>query len=149
MIYKLNQITTTHSDSWKLNLCRSIRPFMTLGLFYLCRPFLKNLYFLAWQHEYTPRLFVLFTQVREAAKKSSFTNGQAIKALPPPPLELNGHRNLFLFSLKIVENGFWQLFFSPQFLDKINGNGKICILMKNVAKYINLSTTNIFLLRLP
>ena len=42
--------------------------------------------------------------VREAAKKSSSTNGQAIKALPPPP-ELNGHRNFF-FSLKIAENGF-------------------------------------------
>ena len=36
-------------------------------------------------------------RVREAAKKSSSTNGQAIKGLPSPPLELNGHRNFFLF----------------------------------------------------
>ena len=56
--------------------------------------------------------------LREAAKKKSSTNGRAIKALPPPPLELNGHRDFFLFfSLKISENGCWQLFFSPKFLD--------------------------------
>ena len=46
--------------------------------------------------------------IREAAKKIS-TNGQAIKALPPP-LKLNGHRNFSFyfsfFSLKIAENGF-------------------------------------------
>ena len=50
---------------------------------------------------------ILFLVLREAAKKSSSTNGQAIKALPlpPPTLELNGHWNLFL-SLKIAENGF-------------------------------------------
>ena len=37
-----------------------------------------------------------FPRTREAAKKKSYTNGQAIKALLPPPLEVNGHRNFFL-----------------------------------------------------
>ena len=37
--------------------------------------------------------FLMFTY-REAAKKISSTNGQAIKAFPPP-LELNGHWNFF------------------------------------------------------
>ena len=37
-------------------------------------------------------LNVRYSYIREAAKKSSSTNGQAIKALPPPH-ELNGHRN--------------------------------------------------------
>ena len=32
-------------------------------------------------------------------------NGQAIQALDPPPLELNGHRNFFL-RLQIAENRF-------------------------------------------
>ena len=49
-------------------------------------------------------------------KKGFSTNGQAIKALPPP-LELNGHRNFF-FSLKIAENGFLQLFSPRKFWPK-------------------------------
>ena len=48
--------------------------------------------------------------LREAAKKKKFLhNGQAIKALSPPPRAF--------FSLKIADNGFLQLFFSPQILD--------------------------------
>ena len=42
--------------------------------------------------------------VREAAKKSSSPNGQAIKALPPPSPQLNGNRAFFC--LKIAENEF-------------------------------------------
>ena len=29
-------------------------------------------------------------------KKNSSTNGQPLRPYPPPPLELNGHRNFFL-----------------------------------------------------
>ena len=43
--------------------------------------------------------------VREAAKKNSSTNGQAIKALYPPPSSLMA-LGTFFFSLKIAENGF-------------------------------------------
>ena len=39
-----------------------------------------------WHYVYThPFLGVFEHVIREAAKKSSYTNGQAIKALPPPP----------------------------------------------------------------
>ena len=47
---------------------------------------------------------------RETAKKVLFFSGQITKALTPVPLplELSSHWN-FCFSLKIAENGFWQL----------------------------------------
>ena len=39
-------------------------------------------------------------------KKSSSTSGRATKALPPPPLELNGHRNLVtkFLNLAVLHN---------------------------------------------
>ena len=46
--------------------------------------------------------------VREAAKKSYLLYGRAIKALTPPPPELNGSRNFF--SLKIAETDFYNFF---------------------------------------
>ena len=35
-------------------------------------------------------------------EKSLSTSGRATKALPPPPLELNGHRNFFLLNFFLV-----------------------------------------------
>ena len=83
---------------------------------------IKYLLHLLDNKQLTPKFNSLVYIVREAAKKKcSSTNGQAIKALtPPPPLELNGHRNFFLFFLK-SENSRKQIlttsFSSPQFLD--------------------------------
>ena len=39
----------------------------------------------------------VFQGTKGSRPKKSSTNGQAMKALPPPPLELNGHRNPFFF----------------------------------------------------
>ena len=46
-------------------------------------------------------IFVLRNLDREAAKKTSSTNGEAIKALPPSTLKLNGHRIFFQSSKKL------------------------------------------------
>ena len=55
--------------------------------------------------------------LREAAKKSYFLNGRAIKRPhPPPSLGLNGSR---VFSQKIAKNGFWHFFSSPNFWTKM------------------------------
>ena len=59
----------------------------------------KKIYILDRDVSFLPLEILIFCrQVREAAKKSSSTNGQAIKASPPPPLEFNGHRNVFFQS---------------------------------------------------
>ena len=42
--------------------------------------------------------------IREAEKKCPSLNGRAIKALPPSPLGLNGHRSPFSVSLYKVNN---------------------------------------------
>ena len=50
---------------------------------------------------------VTFFIAKGSRKKSSYLNGRAIKALPPPPLGLNSHWNLKKkFSRKIAGNGF-------------------------------------------
>ena len=92
--------------------------FSTSSLF-----FRQNHLFWLWPGGW-PSPLVMEWSVREAAKKSSSPNGKAIKALPPrpPPLELNGHRILFIFFLyilKIAENGFWQRFSPHNFWTKM------------------------------
>ena len=44
--------------------------------------------------------------LRESAKKVPPQNGQAIKALPPHPLELKGHGKLYLVLKKIFKKLF-------------------------------------------
>ena len=49
----------------------------------------------SWKSLNPSAQFYIPILLREAAKKSSSTNGQAIKALPPP-LVPNGHRIFFV-----------------------------------------------------
>ena len=42
-------------------------------------------------------------------EKSSSTNGQAIKALPLPPFELNGYR-IFIVIIKNIKLDIWLLY---------------------------------------
>ena len=57
----------------------------------------RQLYKVHWNDKYEVHWNVkLIKTFRDAAKKKkSSTNGQAIKALPPP-LKLNGHVNFFI-----------------------------------------------------
>ena len=51
-------------------------------------------------------------------QKSSFLNGRAIKALPPPPSGLMAIKLNLFYSHKIAGNEFLQFFFCPNFWTK-------------------------------